>query len=333
MRSAALIALAVLVLLLAPLRASAETEAALPILALDWSAPAGCPDGGQVTARVEQLVGRSRGATTLAARARMTESDSPPGYRLVLRVGGDRSGSTERTMTDLDCARLAEAAAVVLALDIEDEALTQESAPPSPDRAARAPGGGATPRPPRSRRADIPRSAPQSSAMDVALRARLTLDHGSLPRTTLGLGAGAELGRGHLSLDLGASVYQRQFVGGPRGGSAGAYVDLALVGTHGCVRKTLASIGVRACMGLEIGRESTVGLGIQVPRTSAGLWAAGSVLLEARPWSRHMLSPAAGVSLGHPFVAPDVVVDGFGVLFAPPVAFFRAHVGLDFRHF
>lgn len=321
--------------------APAEASTPVPVLALDWSAPAECPDGAHVKDRVEQLIGRSVGDRTLTATGRMSRSGSTTGarYRLELLVGDELSGPAERRMAGADCARMAEAAALILALDIDPDAFAHvhaeppskpaeivSDAPSSAPRQPVAPAGAAA----NEQKAPRP-TRPSQIAIDVG--ARIVFDHGSLPKPTAGLGVVATIARGSLSFDLGATAYQPRFAGGPRGGSGGAYVDLVTASARGCLRTTDEPVAVGACLGGELGREGTRGAGIEQPGTSGALWGALLVALEARAWPKGSVSPTAGVTIGHAFAAPDVVIQGFGPLFEPPVAFFRLHLGLDVRLF
>lgn len=321
----------------------AEPKEPVPVLALDWSAPKECPDGAQVQARVEQLVSRSHADRTLSAQARMTVSRTPPRYRLVLRVLTTSAPSEERTMTGSDCARLAEAAALILALDIDQDASARRS-----DEGARAgestarEDATAEPSPPATQPAEpnAPRrrtnrsgGATKKHRLEMSIGPRLVFDQGSLPRSTLGLGASVELAYRAISVDVGGTLYQRQFAGGPREGSGGAYVDLATAFANACLLRAVARFGLRACAGVELGRERTLGVGIAEPGSSAGMWGAGLLSVEARPWLMGRIIPTAGVGVGHPFAAPDVVINGFGTLFTPALLFVRVQLGVEVRLF
>lgn len=333
-------------------RAQSSAAPSVPILALDWSAPPECPDAAHVKARVEQLVGHTHGDKTLTAEGRMTASNAR--YRVELRIGA--GAPSRRTMTGSDCARLAEAAALIFALDIDPDALARattaqvepEKAPAPGPRRPDGDGGDASDtlrerapeKPdalvdPRRDRHAGPRHHGEGPGepVEIGVAARLLFDQGSLPQATLGLGAAVEIARGAFFFDLGPSIYQRQFVGGPRSGSGGAYVELMTLNARGCTRHAAAPFQVRACLGGELGREGTRGVGIADPTASSALWGALSIGLEARAWERSRLSPSFGVGVGHPLVAPDVVIHGFGTLFEPPILFVRAHLGLEVRLF
>src|SRR4051812_12285031 len=97
-----------------------------PMLELHWSAPAECPDRERVVARVEELVGRMpEGKHTLVATGAVTKA---PRYTLSLTIGD----APARVMSGDDCDKLADAAALVIALDIDPDALSRPPPEPPP---------------------------------------------------------------------------------------------------------------------------------------------------------------------------------------------------------
>jgi len=89
-------------------------------LRLDWQAPAGCPDGAALRARVVTLVGAEAAAQArLAARAVVRAQAGRWALELdLLRPGGQ----DRRTLADADCHALGEAAALVIAVAIDPQA-------------------------------------------------------------------------------------------------------------------------------------------------------------------------------------------------------------------
>lgn len=315
--------------------ASAESNTSAPVLTLDWSAPPECPDESWVHARVDRLVRGSRAAAPLRASGRMTPPHDGPLYRLELLVGDVAASASPRVMEGVDCARLAEAAALILALDIDPD-IDVDAPPDESTQAGLEPPVTPPDRPPRAQSVVVApkRRRIEDAARDFALDfgARVVLDHGSLPRTTLGLQALVGIARGPLSLDLGATIYRTRFVGGPHEGAGGADLSLATFTMRGCVRQRDTTLELRACAGGELGREETRGVAIALPISSAGVW--GSVLgaVEGRAWPRRAISPMISVAVGHAF-APNIVIYGFGTVFDPPPVFVRAYIGLDLRIF
>ncbi len=89
-------------------------------LRLDWQAPAACPDGEALRARVIDLVGaEATGRTRLRARAVVRAEAGRWTMALdLLREGGQ----DRRTLVDRDCRALAEAAALMIAVAIDPQA-------------------------------------------------------------------------------------------------------------------------------------------------------------------------------------------------------------------
>jgi hypothetical protein len=88
-------------------------------LRLDWQAPAACPDGEALRARVIDLVGaEAAGRTRLRARAVVRAEAGRWTMALdLLREGGQ----DRRTLEDRDCRALAEAAALMIAVAIDPQ--------------------------------------------------------------------------------------------------------------------------------------------------------------------------------------------------------------------
>jgi opacity protein-like surface antigen len=117
--------LIVLTAWLATATAAAPVQAAPD--ALEWSAPSGCPDAGQVRRRVEELSGRPAASWRFAIRGRVVRSDS--GWWVSLDFS--RRGPTgERVFHGETCAAVSEAAALHIALGME-------VTPPAPGRSDR----------------------------------------------------------------------------------------------------------------------------------------------------------------------------------------------------
>ncbi len=317
--------------------------AATPLLDLAWSAPPECPDKDHVVAEVADLVGpRHPGQRPLTARGTISSRPSPrPYYALELVVGGE---AKPRTMTGVDCARLASAAALVLALDIDPGALEREApapAAPSGEEPAPPPAGvppTATPTPtptrkPGRRRPVVHPRRPRPS-FEATLGPRFVLDVGSLPRETAAAGAAFSIAREALALEVQGTGYGRRFTtNGPRNGAGGAYVDLLSLAAHGCARSLVARVEWRGCLGGELGREATRGISIAQPASSSSVWGAISAVFRARAWPDRVVSPTVGVVVGTPVTAPRVVIDGFQTVFEPPVVFVRAFLGIEAKLF
>ncbi|AKV04603.1 hypothetical protein AKJ09_11266 [Labilithrix luteola] len=304
------------------------------LLDLTWTAPADCPQHDEVVARVDAIVGpRRAGQHSLRARAELSASKVVPRYRLRLLVGAETS---PRTLADDDCSRLADAAALVLALDIDPEALTREhAAAPGPVEPTAPPVSTPVPPPappPPQKKARRARSKPppQERAIGVTLGGRFVFDSGSLPRPTMGLGLAVDLRRGPWALELqGTAFHERFTVGGPHGGVGGAYVRLATGSLFGCFDGRARWVDVGGCVGGELGRQATEGVSISQPGESAGVWSAVGTMLRVRGWPRLPISPSAGVLVGFPLSASSITIERVGTVFEAPGAFVRVFLGLE----
>ncbi len=324
-----------------PARAQ-RAETAPPLLDLTWSAPAECPDRAQVVAHVEALVGERRaGQHALSARGRIIAGTSAR-YRLELLVdpSGSNAATPPRTMAGDDCAKLADAAALVLALDIDPDAGTPRdatsSAPPAEQIDPEVPLLRTPERAPPLRLPRRPRASPTpvKPRLEGFAGVRFLFDSGSLPRPTLGVAAATELVRGAFALDVQAAVYQSQFtITGPHHGVGGAYVSLATLGALACWGGVAGEVDWRGCAGGELGRDGTTGVSIAHPESSASLWSALSAMVLARVWPERTISPTVGLGATHPLSAPSITIQGFGTVFDPPAVVIRLFLGVEAHFF
>ncbi|PCC68077.1 hypothetical protein SAMN02745121_04580 [Nannocystis exedens] len=119
------------VLMAATIVAAAEPP---PGLALDWTAPPGCPDEAEVYARVIRRTGQEA-ADRASLTARATVREAAPGrWALTLELTG-ATGGGRRELSAPRCDELVEAAALVVAIAVDP-------------RAALAGGAGVVPAPP-----------------------------------------------------------------------------------------------------------------------------------------------------------------------------------------
>jgi len=88
-----------------------------PGLSFDWQAPAGCPDQASVRGRVAGMLGAGAvEGSDLTATGRVSASGE--GWRLELELVR-AAGRERRTLADRDCAALADAAALMIAVTID----------------------------------------------------------------------------------------------------------------------------------------------------------------------------------------------------------------------
>jgi hypothetical protein len=128
---------------------------------IDWSAPAGCPDGAAVAQRVEALLD-GRGDSLIEAHVRVTRVGDR--YRSVVQVRTAR-GQGERVLETATCAAAGEMSAIVIAMSAAP-GLRLSGGSPAALQAASAPAGDAIAVP---ARADVP---PGAAAAAPALAAQ-----------------------------------------------------------------------------------------------------------------------------------------------------------------
>ncbi len=110
-----------------------------PGLSVQWDAPAGCPDGAVVRARVVRLVGEEAARKArLTARAAVRAEGGR--WALELELAGE-TGAGKRSLSAGRCEELAGAAALVIAIAVDPRAVLAgaEVGGPAPADAGRAP--------------------------------------------------------------------------------------------------------------------------------------------------------------------------------------------------
>lgn len=275
---------------------------AAPGLQLDWQAPAGCPDQAGVRGRVAAMLaaGAVEGSD-LAATGRVSAAGE--GWQLELELV--RAGGRERrTLGDRDCAALADAAALMIAVAIDPLAavvVPQDRAPVVPEVVV--------PElvPPVAVPEDRP-AVPEDRPVVVVPEARVEPvdEPGAVPkdrpvvarrRLELGLRAGAGVGFTRIlpgpnaALELGLGLEGRgwrvELNGGfspPVQGTAsgqpaiGGSFRLGFAELRGCGVPALrrAPVAFPLCVGLQVGAMHGRGSGdgLMVPLAARSLWIA-----------------------------------------------------------
>lgn len=114
-----------LTLTLALVTAEAAPDTAAE-LSLTWSAPPACPSEADARAAIERLAAVHVARTSATATAELRAEGS--GFALVLAVG-NAAGSTRRTLHDESCLALTDAAALVIAVAMDAQAVARTVAP------------------------------------------------------------------------------------------------------------------------------------------------------------------------------------------------------------
>jgi len=215
-----------------------------------WDAPRGCPDEEAFDAMLMARLGGARAAEPLHIEVRVERAGRR--YRLTIRTTS-RAGSGERTLEGRDCTVLAETAALALALAIAPEGATGDSERP-PEAAIdgeRLPAPAVTTASP----------APRERGVDLAARALVAGDVGSMPGAGpgVGLALGARLGRWRVEAYAAYWFEQAAHVAGAA--ADGADLSTMVGGLRGCYDLRRRAVSPGLCLFAELSRTRARGFG------------------------------------------------------------------------
>jgi hypothetical protein len=277
--------------------ASQGAQVDLP-LALDWSAPAGCPTRERVVERVTAILGRStKPRSALAVRAIATQS---PSGQWRVKLDADREGDTGSQEFEAEsCDAAADATALIVSLMIDPTLVPVAGAADlshEPEKTAPPPVLPASPPPEPHRReptpppvaaARLPERTPPSGAPDrphlFALRASLAGDVGTFSRANVGGELLLAVTPWRLRFELAGSYWissTATLAGSP---SEGARLELAALGVRAAYVLSAGDVGLAPRVGIEGDRMSATGFGgtsqhhqtanwIGVDLGATGLW-------------------------------------------------------------
>jgi hypothetical protein len=293
-----------------PCRAAGDT----PGVALEWSAPAGCPTGESVRRRIETLAGPG-----VAVDARAVVTEAPDGYRVSLDVHvGGMTG--ERTLTAPTCDAAAESIAAVVALAAIAGVSPQ---PPVPTGAPAAP---------------VPAPAPSVPAaqrrMELRVAVEAALDVGTLPAPAPGGAVRVELLLARVSAGISGALWLDR--DGYLSGSTtqGAHFALQSYDAFACYALLRSGpLDLAPCIALEVAAMSADGFGATVPRNSSAVWAAIGAGARLRVELGRHVALALGAEGVVPTVPQQFHIDGdpSGSVFSVSPVAFRAEVGPEVR--
>jgi hypothetical protein len=271
---------------------------------LVWNAPRGCATADSVSARVKELLGESILDRTHVQRVGGRVTHERDGWALDLELMG-RFGKRERHLEADTCGDLAEAAAMAITLAFEaaraGEDAAASPAPAAPDATASdatagdAAAGGTDEHPlseppqsiPPSGAAASPGEAagaatPMASSAGLRLRVGVEIvgDVTSLPSLAPGVSLVARVRATEWDL----AAYGLWLPGLERALEPGQSVRFALLGAgvRGCYRLGQGLLDTALCAGLEAGRLSAEGVGLQSAERVSDLWLTPHVGLELR---------------------------------------------------
>ncbi len=275
---------------------------------LSVDAPASCLDPSALADEVGDLIGKPLGSVT-DVDFRIQISETPQHrWQLRLEMLGRRPNGEgappvrgSREIEGANCAELAEAAAVAIAVSVRSISPVTTPAPPPATPAA------APPSP--------PRPAPEALVWRPTVVLALAIDAGSLPNTGVGVDVEAALQRGVLQVvGFGTWFGSQNAVGA---NNTGGTFQLALGGALACFAPRRGRWTGLACGGLELGRLAGTGLNVARPETRAIFWRAvrADAGVTAALAGNAMLILRAGVAV--PLARPEFVLDGTDRIYQP----------------
>lgn len=310
--------------------------------AIDWSAPAGCPDRAWIVATIERHQGGPlRMPWGFSARVEVVRHGARQ-WHMTLRIrSADVAG--ERVVEGGSCQEIAQAAAllIVLALDGARDRV------PAPSRAIGGPVPGravplelwplpsvAEPPVPRERQrpgAPARSRAARAAGLPMEWRVRSSVVYGAmaLPGGGFGVGAGAALVRDRLRIDLsGAHWFERTGTveGEPMAGGS-FHLEVATLRTCWRISKYIGA----GCVGGELGLMRAAGFGVEQENAVRELWAAPMASLVGDYRLTESLRISAIADHGWALRRPRFTLSGLGQVHQPGRSALRFYLGVEAR--
>lgn len=300
-----------LVLVLAPQYAPGKPTVAEPSrTSIQWLAPTTCPAQVDVQAAITQLAGRAPRSGELTATAVVAQEASA--WTLQLSVVHEASVFQQQLVAS-DCATLADATALVIAV-LLDPIAAARAAPPRVDRAVST-GPQKTDRPPTSV------DPPARPRWKVGMQLRLGGEYAAIPRGTAGGRIGLMFRRKQLELRLDGSYWVPRRTA--RGTAAGAVVQLGTAAASACIVPSVRRVELPLCGGLEAGATQARGLNVANARPVTVPWVALTASPGVRWWLRPRFALLATAEVFAPIVRPALklgpAADGRTIHRAGPV--------------
>jgi hypothetical protein len=230
-------------------------------LALEWNAPATCPQGDRVQVVVATLLAR-KVELEPASHLRVRGDIAPLGSRWLLQLAIDDHGTVEQRRLEGDrCDTLADAAALIIATGIDPRQVAASLAEPSEP-------------PRRGARADRPRTSDPSPGGRRKLRVALGVASGPALGFTPEVAAWLQgdvallIGRARVAAQVGHAFARNT------GDGVGATVRNTSGTLRGCFAPTQRKISLPVCGLFELGATSAIGRGPVISQRKQALWIA-----------------------------------------------------------
>lgn len=323
--------------------AAAEREGDVPVL-VDWEAPRGCPDREAIVRRLSDALADAPAGLGTGWQVRGRINAGREGWVLVLQLRAPSAAEValpaERVLSARDCNDLGEAAAVAVAIALDDASNEREVAPN---------GGVASEAPPEATSSQeaspaVPAARGQADpvtdrAEDVALAPTAAGEPVRLALAADGVLDSASLGGLAWGASLELSGWWRRFGAGayglwlaPRATQLGtgqqAEFSLLGGGLRACYRAPADWLWVSPCVGLELGRFAAESDGLRAGRDVHDTWLAGSVGVALGSRLLDALGLHSRVELVLPTGRQEYLVDE-QVVHRVPAATLRWLVGID----
>jgi hypothetical protein len=285
---------------------------------LDYQAAAGCPSREDLIAKL-----RSRSRRLVESRAAETE------VSIALTRAGERfagrsrvalpDGVRVRSLDGATCEEVADALALIVALNLDPDAGSDDSAP---DQQPNEP----NPTPP------APEPAPPSTAhvWSAVLGAGLTLRSGVVPNAEPGFYAFAEADSEGEGVAPSLRLAVARVTGEKRGAAGTGDFAWTAVSLEGCPLGTPArgAWRLRPCAAFEVGGLHAEGRGLTLPKSPTRLWLAPALVARGTWQPTPLLRLEATLGASFPLSRPSFVFDSGERLFDVPAAGFRGAVAL-----
>ena len=246
--------------------------------------------------------------------ARGTITADGDAWRLEVEVSWP-SGRVERRVVSRECAELADAAGLIVAVALDVLRVEKNAAetPTSLIRPSHAPQADEEERPVLAARA---KPAPEARARSVSIEPRLggVLEIGSLALVRGGVAIGLGIVGARWRVDIAGQYWApravRRFAAAP---DAGVSVQQGGGGVRACLLPRVGPVELPACVGFEVGVASAGGIGLDDPQRAVLPWAAVVVGQELTWVSRRRVGVFVGADAMLHVVRPRFRVMDLGV--------------------
>jgi hypothetical protein len=302
-------------LLVLPGRVALASETP-PHIALRYSAPDACPDDAQLVASVEGFLGQPlREAREQQLSANVTVQGGAAGFAAKLTFTSPR-GTEERFAEDADCSKLAEAAALLVALAIDPERVqARQAAAEAPESPKTEPGPPAPPPPEPPARSEPcpapPPPPPPAKQRHAVAGVSALVGVGVMPQVAPGLGVdfGARLGA--WQVELVGSYWPHGSADVAAAAPASIELSLATAGLRACRVLPSSSWTLLGCGQAELGDMAGSGQQVDAAHTRHALFSDAGALVVAQ-YSQIEPAPWAGLSAAWVLRRPPFGLGGPG---------------------